>query len=109
MRVLWLDDKLDPNKYIISEYTMPLLNEVAWVKSYDEFEKYLRTQTPDFVSFDYYLNDAYTGIDCVKLLIEHCFDNDIPIPVYYIHSADPIKRMKMDEMLTAATRLQLSR
>lgn len=80
------------------------------VRSYPEFCNYIRQQgVPRFVSFDHDLGEEalqlgarsnwqefdysecseMTGYDCAKFLVEYCLDNDIPMPHFTVHSANP--------------------
>ena len=85
MKLLWLDDCRNP------AYHTEFDGEIIWVKSFDEFNKYLEENgLPDKISFDYSLNDMnYDGISCVKSVICYCEINDLPFPRFSIHSEHP--------------------
>jgi len=116
--LLWLDDIRDPldpkrNWLMFSPIEEPY--EVIWVKSYKEFVNYIETNgLPTAICFDhdlglehieyYFKNGGHdsppnpmnanfvekTGYDCAKWLANYCTDNDKPLPLYNIQSANPI-------------------
>ena len=76
----------------------------------DQFIKWIETNgVPDLVAFDYDLADVvelkeelpieewfdldenrvYTGLDCAKFLLNFCKKNNLKLPEYIIHSANP--------------------
>ena len=83
------------------------------VRSYQDFVSYIRAQgVPKFMSFDHDLADEHvgqacyndlngieefnyslctekTGYHCAQWLREYCLDNDIPMPHFTVHSANP--------------------
>jgi hypothetical protein len=83
------------------------------VKNYKEFCNYiLQRGVPRFMSFDHDLAlehyapsehwgvgyDAWeraqdfkekSGMDCARWLVEYCLDNDVPMPHFTVHSANP--------------------
>ncbi len=86
-------------------------NNSDWViaKSFDEFVKVLKEKgIPDVISFDHDLSyDHYleinqineilyenleekTGYDAAKYLVDKCIELDEEIPMYYVHSANPV-------------------
>ena len=93
-KLLWLDDLRDPIVFLDQEYFKTHL--VKWVKSYDGFVEYIKVNNlPDIISFDHDLgiNDDGTeknGKDCANFLIEYCMDNNLPLPQYKVHSANPV-------------------
>lgn len=121
MTILWLDDLRDP--YLDLEKKVPHKEnaEIIWVKNYNEFtERIKKYGLPDVISFDHdlaeehytpeeYWNDYYaskkyqesqdyvekTGLDCAKWLIKYCLNNDLELPEYYVHSANPVGRDKI--------------
>lgn len=88
------------------------------VRNYDEFKSWIELNgLPDIVSFDHdladchytpkeYWNDYYkskeyqeslvheekTGVDCAKFLIDYCINNNLRLPLYLVHSANPVGR-----------------
>lgn len=92
-------------------------NDPEWivVKNYDEFVAQIRLnglENFDVISLDhdlgedamteYYTNvqnnynlnydniKEKTGLDCCKFLVEYSMTNEVPLPLVYVHSANPI-------------------
>ena len=95
-----------PNYYDSDE------NNIVWVKNYDEFVAWITENgLPDKISFDHDLADEHyapekrygdyndwvseqefqekNGMDCAKWLVDYCLDNNIEIPSFTVHSANP--------------------
>lgn len=51
--------------------------------------KELRISLPIEEWFDLDSNKEYTGMDCAHWLVNHCLDNDLKLPVFFVHSANP--------------------
>jgi hypothetical protein len=94
----------------------PIYKNWKWsiVRSYDEFVTFIETNgLPEFISFDHDLADEHyapkefwddkyndwaagqnfkekTGLECAKWLVDYCMDNELDLPDYYIHSANPV-------------------
>ena len=108
---LFLDDIRTP--YCVFKLTVnPLFeNNEEWVivRDYYQFINVVtKLGLPTLISFDHDLSyDAYlsenqkgdikydslkekTGYDACKWLCEYCEDNNIDIPNYYVHSANPV-------------------
>ena len=101
---LYLDDVRTPN----SE---------GWeiVRSYDEFVLWIQNNgLPEEVSFDHDLADVNydsltfsesfkyhekTGYDCAKWLCEYCWTNGLPIPSWNVHSANPVGRDNIIQLI----------
>jgi hypothetical protein len=83
------------------------------VRSHAEFvKKVTESGLPSFVSFDHDLSDEHvcdyilnvkhtgkidydkyqekTGMSCAKWLVDYCLDNDKKLPLFYVHSANPV-------------------
>lgn len=82
---LFLDDTRDPKN-----------RNWKVVRNYAEFVKcIIDIGLPSMVSFDHDLGDIVdgkelTGYDCAKWLVEHCIDNDVDLPNFKVHSANPV-------------------
>lgn len=104
--LLWLDDVRDPlrNDWLVfSPIDQPY--EVVWVKSYKDFIAWIVDNgLPDGICFDHDLSDFVydmvkqqeivvfhekTGYDCAKWLVNYCMDNELPLPLWNIQSANP--------------------
>jgi hypothetical protein len=79
------------------------------VRNYQEFvnsikENYAAGKFPELISFDHdlaevhydpnYMKETFsyteeTGADCAKFVVQFCLDNNLELPKYYIHSANP--------------------
>ena len=114
MKRLFLDDwriPVDCATYMWRRTDCTVFHE-DWdiVRSYGQFIKWVETNgVPDLVAFDYDLADVeelkeelpieewfdldenrvYTGLDCAKFLLNFCKKNNLKLPEYIIHSANP--------------------
>ena len=116
--LLWLDDIRDPNDNIwwnwIAKEGVNLTHfNLVWVKSYDEFTKWIKFNgLPEVICFDHDLGEdvaqdrvsrgmskrgarklkreTLSGFDCTKWLVEYCLDKQMPFPEYRIQSANPV-------------------
>jgi len=115
--LLWLDDIRNP--YIdnwLRDYAPQFAygeGDVVWVKNFDEFVNHIKFEgIPDMISFDHDLGEdvakervlggmskrqarikkreTKSGYDCTKWLVDYCLDNEIPIPHFVVHSANPV-------------------
>lgn len=88
---LYLDDIRDPKTE-------------GWeiVRNYDDFVNFITENgLPDEISFDHDLGekDERTGYDAAKWLCEYCWDNGLPIPPWNVHSANPVGRDNIKQLL----------
>lgn len=86
--LLWLDDIRNPSRLGFKE------GEYKWVHNSDEFVDYIKNNLlPTEISFDhdlgYYSQDGYW---CAKWLVNYCIENDLNMPVCYVHSQNPVGR-----------------
>ena len=91
-------------------------NKFKIVKNYEEFVKTIISKgLPELISFDHDLADIHyeisfedwndytaeqlrvemTGLDCAKWLVNYCIDNKLKLPVYYVHSMNPVGRINI--------------
>jgi hypothetical protein len=120
--LLWLDDIRDPfenDGHWLADVPFKT-TQVIWVNSYKEFVDYIVTNgLPYGISFDHDLGDnyelrsqldlndwysleegrEYTGYDCSMWLINHCMDNNLPLPKFVSHSANPVGRENILSLL----------
>ena len=116
---LFLDDGRQPKDVVWIE--LPPLHWVV-VKSFKEFVDCIQTNgVPATVSFDHDLCDEHykeytvahderslsygkiryevfkekTGLQCAEFLVNYCIDNNIQLPLYYIHTLNGIGRMNI--------------
>lgn len=121
--LLWLDDCRDPMEDDWLNFS-PIGKDITtvWVKSYDEFTKWITENgLPTAICFDHDLGEdvaigrvkkgmskrqarilkreTMSGMDCAKWLVEYCYENKQPLPVYNIQSANPVGRENIDSLL----------
>lgn len=115
-KLLWLDDIRNP--FLNYEKKVPQGFEIHWVLNYDQFIEWIQLYgLPDLISFDHDLADEHytpeyfwtdyqeskkyqdwksasykekTGKDCANWLVTYCLDNDLNLPDFLIHSANPV-------------------
>jgi len=128
--LIWLDDIRDPhinNHLQFAPIEQPY--DVKWIKSYNEFEKYINAWgLPDAICFDHDLAEEHyedeilmnmtlnskedylklinsfsekTGYHCARYLIEYCITNGKQLPLYHVHSANPVGKMYINKLLKA--------
>ncbi len=111
---LFLDDErvpVDCAKYMHYRTDCRIYHE-EWniVRSYKQFVSHIETYgLPKLISFDHDLadlpelkvelditewfdlknNKEYTGMDCAKWLVDYCIDNNLKLPEFIVHSANP--------------------
>jgi hypothetical protein len=122
IRKLFLDDERFPKKAIplITHNHELYENESEWVivRNYGEFVEWITENgLPDYVSFDHDLADIkynptevkmgfsyyeQTGFDCAKWLVDYCLDNNLSLPEYMVHSANPVGRKNIEGYLSNA-------
>ena len=104
LKKLYLDDVRNPN----SE---------GWdiVRTYEDFVSWIEEKRlPDEVSFDHDLASIQydsqktqesfnyhekTGYDAAKWLCEYCWTNGLPIPTWNVHSANPVGRDNIIQLI----------
>ena len=98
--LLWLDDvrsaklpywiQTTPYNYYTYKQNEET-HKVVWAKNYVDFVNYvMENGLPDDISFDHDLGAGKSGHECAKFLCEYCNDNNLQIPKYYVHSANPV-------------------
>ena len=127
--LLWLDDIRDP---FVGDWLMAYApgfaygdGEVVWVKNFDDFVNHIKFKgIPDMISFDHDLGEdvakervtkgmskrqarlkkreTKSGYDCSKWLVDYCLDNEIPIPKFGVHSANPVGAENIRKLLINA-------
>lgn len=133
MRKLFLDDVRMPiNAYNLVTEKPGLYTSDDWdiVRNYKEFVNYITTNgLPDLISFDhdlslehikYFFNNGghqnppdpsdadfieKTGYDCAKWLVNYVEDNNLKLPEYIVHSANPIGRKNIQTYLDNAKKV----
>ena len=114
---LFLDDIRDPSvcmhyktKYMPDDRREYTMSEWTIVRNYKEFTEaiianFSAGRFPGLVSFDHDLADIHydpstqsesfeykekTGLDCARFLVQFCISNELNLPEFYVHSANPI-------------------
>lgn len=107
-------------KIYLDDVRTPLDEGWVVVRNYEEFVSnilYYGLENIELISLDHDLGDGAmveyytnvknnykleyeniqekTGYDCCKFLVNHSIDNNIPIPLVYVHSANPIGSANM--------------
>ena len=96
-KLLFLDDirmPLDGSINAKSREINPDIYKLEWivVRNYFQFVEWITENgLPDAISFDHDLGEAdeRTGMDCAKWLVNYCLDNNLSLPQWAVHSANP--------------------
>ncbi len=65
--------------------------------TYEEFVAYIeKNGMPEEISFDHDLGLDKSGKDCANWLIDYCIDNNVSLPKYTVHSANPVGGENID-------------
>lgn len=120
MKNLFLDDLRMPieAKNLVQPQFNKLYLDEDWaiVRNYKEFTNWISFYgVPDLVSFDHDLADFQqsssdqsvvekTGLDCAKWLVDYCLDNELSLPDYIVHSANPVGKKNIEGYLSNATK-----
>lgn len=104
------------------QYTKLYLDDVrnpkseGWniVRNFDEFVRWITENgLPDEISFDHdlaepdlssnkgFISYGKTGYDAAKWLCNYCWTNGLPIPKWNIHSANPVGRINIQQLLSS--------
>ena len=97
---LFIDDQLTPGEATES-FGLPPDKKWRCLKTYSDFEEYLHKHgIPKFISFDFMLGIDKTGLDCAKLLVKYCLENNIDkLPECRCHSALQSGRQAIESYL----------
>lgn len=111
---IFLDDERFPEQ--VAEYTNNLIYNEKWiiVRNYEEFIRAYRDHQENVIriSFDHDLGEdvaktlrkwghskkkareykklSKSGMDCAKWLIEYVQEHNLPVPIIYVHSQNPV-------------------
>lgn len=100
MRALWLDDARDPSDSRWAHY-LPENHEVIWVKNCKQFIGWIiRYGIPDWVCFDFDLDEYGDGLSAANLLIQHCCLHDLILPKFSSQSSNKNGRDKILKVLS---------
>lgn len=95
---LFLDDirnPIDAPAFTTGRGINPDIYKEKWivVRDYTQFIDWItKNGLPELISFDHDLGEAdeRTGMDCAKWLVNYCLDNNLRLPEWAIHSANPV-------------------
>lgn len=81
---------------MISEKGLP--EKVAFDHDLGDVPELKETLAPDEY-YDFENNKEYTGMDAAKWLVNYCIDNNVSLPQYIVHSANPAGRDNIQSLL----------
>ena len=113
---LFLDDIRVPYDVFKTTINPIFENNEDWaiVRDYHQFVNYItKFGLPDFISFDHDLSYEHyleenqsdieygsliekTGYDASKWLVNYCEENDLYLPDFYVHSANPVGKKNIE-------------
>jgi len=101
MRVLlWLDDFRNPDKLEWKKEHVIHDSSVVWVYNYKSFCNYIKIYgLPTAINFDHDLGEDKTGYDCAHWLVNYCLDNNKSLPIWAVHSSNPVGRDNINSLL----------
>ena len=94
MKILYVDDVRFPKVW------QNKLDEVTVARTYEQALKNLMVRKFDVVDLDHDLAEEKTGYDIVKFMVE----NKIFAPTIYLHTANPVGRNNMKQLLERYTK-----
>lgn len=125
MTKLFLDDvrmPVDVSHYIMPVHIRPVFREDDWqiVRNYDEFVAWiLENGLPIIVSFDHDLEHEHivgpldeshlwekTGYTCAKWMVDFCLHERLELPIWYVHSMNPVGAENIKKYLESFKRSQ---
>jgi hypothetical protein len=109
-------------KLYLDDIRNPKTDGWTIVRNYEDFINYIEVNgIPDEISFDHDLGDdvardkvengiskkkarlekkeTKSGYDCAKWLCNYCWTNGLPIPSWNVHSANPVGRDNIIQIL----------
>lgn len=110
-----MNERTQLKKLYLDDIRIPKSDGWDIVRTYDEFVDWIKENgLPDEVSFDHDLALIHydpstwtqkfeytekTGYDAAKWLCEYCWTNGLPIPTWNVHSANPVGRDNIIQLL----------
>ena len=98
--VIFLDDFRKPEQFVNTK-----LNIVFCATTFDQFvevlnQVYSEYNRVDEIWFDHDLGEnAGSGYDCAKYLVEFCIEHTMPLPEYHIQSNNPAGKQNIESYL----------
>lgn len=105
--VIFLDDFRKPEQCFDTSQCI-----VFCAATFDEFVDVLNRTYNEFnrvdeVWFDHDLGEnAGSGYDCAKYLVEFCIEKNMPLPEYHIQSNNPVGKLDIDSYLRSFLKSQ---
>ena len=104
--LLWLDDERDPADDRWHPYFPISDPRIVWLRTYNEFVQWVSASgLPDAICFDHDLGEQKSGFDAAKWLTEYCLEENRPLPLWNIQSANPIGRENIISILRSFERV----
>ena len=121
---LFLDDVRDPSlclnyktKFMPENRRRYSMENWVIVRNYSDFSETIKSkfsagEFPGLISFDHDLADIHydsnefkesfeyheeTGADCANFIVQFCLDNELDLPEFYVHSANPLGAQRIYE------------
>ncbi len=92
----------------IRKYGIPLVcsydHDMA-DEHYNEYHVAHDENSPSVGTIRYHIFNEKTGYECAKWLAEECVCKNVPIPLYYIHTLNPIGRQNIFSILESARKV----
>lgn len=94
-------EKKELKKIYLDDIRNPKSEGWEIIRNFDDFVNLINEfGIPDEISFDHDLGEnEKTGYDCAKWLCEYCWTNGIPIPAWNVHSANPVGRDNIVQLI----------
>lgn len=91
---LFLDDERNPEDVTWGDIDY---SKFTWtiVRNWADFTWSVIDCQPKMISFDNDIGEAKEGYDCLKWLIDYCIDNELDIPIVYVHSKNSVAKENM--------------
>ena len=110
-RLLFLDDLRMPTDCVsYMHHRTPhykiYTEEWVIVRNYSDFIFWIgENGLPDLISFDHDLGEEDeghpSGMECAKWLVNYCMDNQVKLPGWLVHSANPCGYENIKGLLTS--------
>lgn len=76
------------------------------LRNFDEFKEFIDLYgIPKFISFDHDLGAEKSGYDCAKYLVNYCLNKEYKLPLFKVHSQNPVGRENIEKLLNNYNRI----
>ena len=100
---IWLDDLRDPKRFNKEESEW---STAHWVKTAELAIKLLNEGSVTHISFDHDLGTQADGNDVAQEIERLVFEGKIAMPIWQVHSANPVGRNEIIAAMRSAERHQ---